>query len=389
MLGKISNDKSQIIKHAVFISINVLCLIAFFLCLLLSASIRNPLRSQQVAEAWAGQSGERFAQISVFISESEAFDRNQIFMFRESLDAALLVASLESGRGRVLYADAWSAKGSVSIASELIATFERNPVTAPVTGVGGDFFLFHPFTLRDGSYISPNDFMKDRVVLDEELAWRLFGSVNLAGLEVLVNNKPFTIAGVVARESDFASQRAYSGGAGLFMSFEALEALMDLSGGEVIITCYEIVMPDPITGFALRLVTESEAFADSDVHIVENSARFSLLSTFDTIRSFGERSMRGDAIAFPYWENAARLAEDWLAVLLVLALIFIIFPVVCGVIYSIKIIRFLIKRGKKSVRKAIDNRDQRLYEKYLLEHSEEPQIYNVDDIIREVNGDLY
>jgi len=383
------NDKSQIIKLIVIISINALCLIAFFLCLALSASIRNPLRSQQAAETWAGQSGERFAQISVFISESEAFDKNQIYMFRESLDAALLSASFESGRGRILYVDVWSAESSVSIVSELVATFERSPVTAPVIGVGGDFFLFHPLVLRDGSYISPNDFMKDRVVLDEELAWRLFGSVHLAGSDILVNNKPFTVAGVVARESDFASQRAYSGGAGLFMSFEALEALMDLSGEEVIITCYEIVMPDPITGFALSLVTEAEAFADSNVHIVENSARFSLSGTFGTIRSFGERSMREDTIAFPYWENAARLAEDWLAVLLVLALIFIIFPVVCGVIYGVRIIRFLIRRGKKSVRKAIDNHDRRQYEKYLLEHSEEPQIYNVDDIIREVNGDLF
>ena len=384
-----TNHKSRIIKQIVLISVNALCLIAFVVCLSLSASIRNPLRSQQAYRAWAGQSGERFAQISVFISESEAFDTNQIYMFRDSLDAALLGASMESGRGRTLYADAWSAKGSVSIVSELVATFERSPVTAPVIGIGGDFFLFHPLILRDGSYISPNDFMKDRVVLDEELAWRLFGSVHLAGLEVLVNDIPFTIAGVVARENDFASRRAYSGGAGLFMSFEALEALMDLSGDEIIITCYEIVMPDPITGFALSLVTEAEAFADADVHIVENSARFSLSSTFGTVRSFGERSMRGDSIAFPYWENAARLTEDWLAVLLVLALIFIIFPVVCGVIYSVRIIRFLIGRGKKSVRKAIDNRDQRLYEKYLLEHGEDPQIYSVDDIIREVNGDSY
>jgi len=364
------------VKHVIIIAVNALCLAAFIVCLVLSASVRTPLRSQQAADAWAGQSGERFAQLSVFFTDSSGFTENSIRELLASVDSALLGVSLESTSDRALYTHAWSANGDVSITSE------RGSATAPVIGVGGDFFLFHPLYLRNGTYLSPNDVMKDRVVLDEELAWRLYGSVHLAGFEVLINDKPFTIAGVISRESDFASAKAYTGGAGLFMSFEALAEMTEDETG---ITCYEIVMPDPITGFALSTLTD--AITDPNAHIVENSARFSLGKSFATIGSFGERSMRKDTIAYPYWENAARYAEDLRALLLVLTLLFAICPVVFGVIYMVKLIRYFIKRGKRVFTKVVAEVDRRKYDKYVSEHYNEPQIYDVDDVIREMHGD--
>ena len=379
-------------QHVIIIAVNALCLAALIVCLVLSASVKAPLRSQQAADAWAGQSGERFAQLSVFFTDSSGFNEEGIHGLLASLDSALLSVSLESTPDRDLYTHAWSASGEVSISSE------RGSATAPAIGVGGDFFLFHPLYLRSGTYLSPNDVMKDRVVLDEELAWRLYGSVQIAGFQVLINEKPFTVAGVISREKDFASAKAYggaisresdfagarpnTGGAGLFMSFEALA---EMTGGETGITCYEIVMPDPITGFALSSLTD--AVTDPDAHIVENSARFSLGKSFAAIGSFGERSMRIDAMAYPYWENAARYAEDLRALLLVLTLLFAICPVVFGVIYLVKLIRYLIKRGKRLYTRIIAEIDRRKYEKYVSEHYNEPQIYDVDDIIRDMHGD--
>jgi len=363
-------------RHVIIIAVNAFFLAALTVCLVLSASVKTPLRSQQAAHAWAGQSGERFAQLSVFFTDSSGFNENSIRELLASVDTALLGVSLESTSDRALYTHAWSASGEVSIANA------RGTAAAPVIGVGGDFFLFHPLYLRDGSYLSPNDVMKDRVVLDEELAWRLYGSVKLAGFQVLINGKPFTIAGVISRESDFASAKAYTGGAGLFMSFEALS---EMSEAGTAITCYEIVMPDPITGFALSTI--SDAVSDPNAHIVENSARFSLGKSFANISSFGERSMRKDAMAYPYWENAARYAEDARALLLVLTLLFAVCPAVFGVIYLVKLIRFLIRRGKRAYIGVVADIDRRKYEKYVSEHYDEPQIYDVDDIIREMHGD--
>ena len=336
------------------------------------------MRSQQAVSTWSGQSGERFAQLSVFFPGSVVFNEDNIRSLRASVDKALLGASLESGPDRALYTDAWSAVGDVSVRGQ------HGSASVKAICVGGDFFMFHPLYLRDGNYISPNDVMKDRVVLDEELAWRLFGSVRLSGFEIMLNNRPFKIAGVVSRESDFASTMAYTYGAGLFMSFEALSEMTEDGAN---ISCYEIVMPDPITGFAKHILTE--AFPNSDVHIIENTSRFSLGNSFAVISSFGERSMRTDAVSFPYWENAARIVEDRLALLLVLTILFIAFPVVCGVIYTVKIIRFTIKYGRKKVTKVIDDIDRRKYEKYLIEKEMDVDIdiYNVNDIIREVQDE--
>jgi len=391
-----------VIKKIILIAVNALLLIAFIVCLSLSASLTKALRSQQAAEAWTGQSEERFAQLSVFFPISHTFDNNSIRSLHNSLDEALLTVSLETTDDRKLYNDAWSAVVEVSIFNE------RSPVTARAIAVGGDFFFFHPLFLRSGGYFSQNDVMKDRVVLDEELAWRLFGSAHLEGFQIFINDRPFTIAGVISREKDHASSKAYTDGAGLFMSFEAA---MELTDNMVTIRSYEIVMPDPITGFALNALTD--AIPEKNTHIIENSNRFSLENTFATIRSFGERSMRGDSIEYPYWENAARYTEELLALLLALSLIFITFPIICFVVYTVKAIRFLIGRGKRTARRAIEKHDKRQYDKYMAkqgieqadveyklsdiladnhelddhEVDENYDTYSLDDIIREVNGD--
>ena len=364
-------------KRIPIIAVNALLLLAFFACLIASASIRDTLRSQQAAKSWAGQSGDRFSQVSVFIPEKYSFDEQARFSFRSAIDTALVAASIEAEAGRTLYTDAWSAEGDVYVSGGRGA-----PLTLRAIGVGGDFFLFHPLILRDGSYLSPDDLMKDRVVIDEELAWRLFGSVRVAGLEIEVNGIPHFIAGVVTRENDFASAKAYNYGAGMFMSFESLR---DNTADTTRVSTYEIVFPDPITGFALKTVTD--AFPDKDALIVENSARYSFMNSLGAIGSFGDRSIRSDRMVYPYWENAARYTEDWLAFLLVLSFLFVACPVVCGVVYGVKVIMFLVTRGRTSVSRLIDERDGREAEKYLLENTDEFADYDIDDIISEFRGE--
>jgi len=341
-------------KKIIIIAVNIVLLITFIACQLISASIIMPLHSQKAAGAWAGQSGERFMQLSVFFPESSSFDTNSIRSTRASIDSSLLTASLESGRERSFYADAWAAYGEVSVVSD-----RGRPANVSVVGVGGDFFLFHPMRLRHGSYLFPDDIMKDRVILDEELAWRLFGATNISGMEILINGKPFIIAGIVSRENDFASSRAYFGGEGLFMPFEALDAMTD---GNTKIISYEIVMPDPINNFAFNII--DNIFNEDGIHIVKNTTRFSTANLFDNIWSFGERSMRSDTTVFPYWENAARFAEDWLSLLLIISIIVMILPTVFAVIYSVKFIRFGIKQLRKFIKNYIKKRDDRAYKKY-------------------------
>ena len=353
-MGDGATSLGTIKKRILLIAVNAVLVLAFIACLVASGSIRGTLRSQQAARAWTGQSGERFAQLSVFVPDRFILDEEALYNLRSSVDKALVAASIEADEGRTLYTDAWSAEGDVFV----IGGRGSAPVRA--FGVGGDFFLFHPLNLRDGSYLSPDDLMKDRVLLDEELAWRLFGSVRVAGLEVMIGDRLHIIAGVVSREDDFASSKAYTYGAGMFMSYDSLR---EQTNGSARIDCYEIVLPDPITGFALSALTD--AFPDKDARIVENSARYSLSNVFGAVGSFGERGMRTDGMIYPYWENAARYTEDWLALLLVLALALIACPIVCGVIYGAKAIRVLSTRGRSIIAKKLEERDERKAEEYL------------------------
>jgi len=359
------------------IIVSTLLLIAFTTCLIISASIRGTLRSQQAAVAWTGQSGERFSQLSVFIPDNVTLDFEARYNLRRAIDDALTAASFEADGERTLYADAWVAEGEVFVIGR------RDPVNVKAIGVGGDFFLFNPLRLRDGSYITPHDIMHDRVVLDEELAWRLFGSARVAGLEVMIGNRTHVIAGVVARETDFASTRANTYNYMIFMSYESLNEQMN---GEARATTYMLVMPNPITGFALQTLTE--AFPSNDAIIVENTTRFSVMNIVENIRAFGERSMRIDGPKFPYWENAARFTEDWLSLLFVLTLLFGTCLFVLAIIYGTKTIRFAISRGKSRVKKIVKEREDRDAEKYMQESLEKEIQYSVNEIIREFSDKI-
>ncbi|MCL2045137.1 MAG: ABC transporter permease [Oscillospiraceae bacterium] len=367
------SKKRTLSKNAIIlIVVNMLLTTAVIICFLISASFKNMLRSQQAAKAWAGQSGEHFSQISVFLPQGSGFSEYMIRSIRENVEKALVEASISTTDDRRLYTDAWSATGTVNVVGNTGTT------AAQVFAVGGDYFLFHPLYLRDGSYFSPNDLMKDRVLLDEELAWRLFGSVYLEGLQVSINNIPYYIAGVVSRESDFASEKAYTGSAAIYMSYEALS---EINGGSAEIISYEIVMPNPISGFAMNIMTNNFSSRET---IVENSERYALSRIFDTIKSYGQRSMRIDGQVLPYWENAAIVIEDWLALLMILTIVCAVFPIICTLVYGRKLIIYLVKLCISIIKRKIDEKHDRKAEEYRIANMEKLIIPGIEAIVREV-----
>ena len=118
------------------------------------------------------------------------------------------------------------------------------------------------------------------------------------------------------------------------------------------ISCYEIVMPDPISGFAQNLVKENFSVGSGD--IVENSSRYTLGHLWQVIRDFGNRSMRTNGVIYPYWENAARLTEDYAALLLLLSALFAVCPVVFILVLSIRDIRRAYRFAKVKIPEKVD-----------------------------------
>ena len=204
--------------------------------------------------------------------------------------------------------------------------------------------------------------MDDLVVLDEETAWRIFGGTDLTGMTVTINDKAFVVGGVVHREDDFASKRAYSGEGGIFLSFTALTRLLE----DTRISCYEIVMPDPISGFAKGLV--SDVFPVGNGDVVQNSGRYSPVSLLTVLKNFPGRSMRLNGVIYPYWENAARLTEDYAALLLLAAAVFLLIPLLFLITAVIRYVRWTYRFAKAKIPEKVEeavekHREERLEKK--------------------------
>lgn len=331
--------------------INLVLVVLVGICLAIFLSIAGTLDSLHAADRYRGESDMRFAQIASFLPADSGKAEADIQLFRQTLAQKFIDASLEAPEGASLYIDAYSGTARLSVSGD------HGSAEVKAIGVGGDFFHFHPLRLRSGSYIAEDDFMHDRVVLDETLAWQLFGGFDVAGLTVTLNGQPFQVAGVVRRESDFATKEAYLDGASLFLSYSAMASLDESST----ITCYEIVMPDPISGFAKSIVSEN--FDNKLGDIVENSRRYSLENLFSVIGDFGKRSMRNNGVIYPYWENAVRLTEDYLALLLVLMLLFGLCPAVTLAVLAIRTIIKTWRTLKRQVPARLDQARERHREK--------------------------
>lgn len=312
------------------------------------------LDTQDMAARWAAKGNA--SQISCFFSREADVTADSIISFEHALDKALEEASIvsesENANAR-LWADAYSATGKVTIQST------RASMEVQAVGIGGDFFLFHPLKLLSGSYFSGNDVMKDYVILDEDAAWQLFGSNDIAGQIITIRGVPHIVAGVIEREEGRLAKAAGLNSSVAYVSYETLSQY----GTDYGLNTYEIVMPNPVSGYAKKYVAEHIGVAENEVEIVENSTRYSLPSLFKMLMQFGTRSMNGKAIIYPYWENIARGNEDILGLLLVLAVLLFLYP---AVLLLIVLIRAWKRRTwtARSVWLAVKDKLERLRERW-------------------------
>lgn len=293
-----------------------LSFVVFIILLLIIRALGNSQAEQQMARRWSEDGG--VAQVSCFFSVDADVDRDRIEEFEHSIDNALTEASViqdSENPGARLWADAYSADGSVTV------TRGNNTLEANAIGIGGDFFLFHPLRLISGSYFSGNDLMQDYCVIDEDAAWQLFGSSDVAGMIVYIGNIPHIVTGVVERPDGHLAKAAGLNSTLIYVSCQTLEELGQSNG----INHYEIVMPDPVSHFAENFVRENLGSDPLKTEVIENSSRFSFPKRLRMITQFGVRSMNGKAIIYPYWENIARGYEDIIALITLFDMLFLLY----------------------------------------------------------------
>ena len=304
-------------RFILFITACLSLLLSCVLWIIASGFIKDQ-ESQRMAQRWS-EEGD-VAQISCFFSVNTYMTPDQIEELEYKLGNRLQEQSIineSSNSSARLWADAYSAYGKITVNSEI------GNITADAIGIGGDFFLFHPLKLLTGSFFSGNDLMQDYCILDEDAAWKLFGSNDIAGQIVTIKGVPHMVLGVIERENGKLAEAAGLDSSVIYVSYDTLNRYGSHSG----INHYEIVMPDPVKGYAQNTIKELFSVDEQDMEIVNNTERFDLLNRIKLITSFGIRSMNGKAIIYPYWENMIRGLEDILMVLTVFAILLLIYPV--------------------------------------------------------------
>lgn len=326
---------------------SAVCLLFTGMILICEHQIQKNLYDQQMAERWSKE--ENVSQISAFFAEDAVENESYFRGIEQSVEKALQAASIvnENENAR-LWIDAVSRNGKVVLGSER-AYAELNAL-----GVSGEFFQFHPQKIVSGALFREDSMMQDGVVIDEETAWQLFGSSDVAGMQIMIGQVPHFITGVIERPKGRLEEAAGLGKSVCYLSLDSLQNYGIVTGGFT----YEVVMPNPIKGFALSTMQTAVGTDNEDVVLVENSTRFELLSLFQVIRDFGIRSMSFQEVVYPYWENIARGQEDILALLLLIKCILLIVPS----IFIIGLVVYLWKRRTWNLKQGVVWVQDKVYE---------------------------
>lgn len=380
----------------------------------------SKFEDQREAARWG--SSLSCAQVSAFLPAENALKEENIRELEYKINTALAQDSIKltaTGPDAKLWQDCYSGVGSFTLHAG------RKSVDVEAVGTGGAFFTFHPLKLSAGSYYLSDSLMKDEILLDEETAWKLFGSFEVTGRTVQVEDMHLRIAGVYKKEEgrlyDEAGLAEYlvfvqyktllqygGGGAGttgqgmpatasrpsaarltgnLLASEESVDINLgegsgnesgqdsgaaDASGAEGTgtgaqegasgqgdsgegqsgsgaaggntqssefvgtsntafkdtgkITVYEIVMPNPVEGYAAATV-QTAIGEDVNAIVVDNTNRYKERNLFEDLRKFALIGMRREGVRYPYWENAAMGWETIFAALFLLECLLILMTV--------------------------------------------------------------
>lgn len=347
-------------RRAVIAALNVLSLLGALTFSIIGSAAARSQNYNYASERWQNGDNETdYAQISCFMSESAGFTTESLGEVRASMLNSLQTISVAPEEGQKLCPDAYSAPVGTAVVTGDISGRSN----AEITAVGGDFFLIHDFRLIDGSFFTDDDIMQDGAVIDRSLAWAIYGSYEVSGMKLAINGTQYYISGVIEDpETDEEQQCAgelprayisYDGASGFASADDGLYT-GDLSGDGkfTTVTCYEILVPDPVEDYAYSSVkTIMEGWGDN-VSVLQNTGRFDPFKRLSALKNISSSVVRSNEIAFPYWENASRLVQFRLSYIYLYAALCLVIPAVTLIWLTIKGIKAL-KRNKKRIFRAV------------------------------------
>ena len=187
-------------RHVVIAAVNAAAIAGAAVLSIAGSSVASAQKYNYAYERWKGSGKDSYSQMSCFFNSDAGFTTDTIAGVRGQLLNELKNISVVPKEGQKLCPDAYSAPvGTAAVKCDVTGRSD-----AQVTAVGGDFFYFRDFTLIDGAFFTDSDIMQDGAVIDRELAWELYGSENVSGMNIYINGVKCYISGVIAApETDY------------------------------------------------------------------------------------------------------------------------------------------------------------------------------------------
>lgn len=338
------------------------------------------LTPQLSAQRWETEE-KPYAMASVFLPEDQAIPADFIGQFRLSMEEVLLASGVGSETHPWHYAFSRTERATLST--------DTASSEVELSVVSGDYFRIHPLEIRYGWYPREDHVMLDRIVLDRQTAWDLFYSDNVVGMFLKLGGHYYEVAAVVDIEEGKYNEMAAAGvsRAWVFHGAPGVDA-------EKGFTCVEAVLPQPVKNYAaMALRSALGSYVTEKTPITDNSSRFSLENRIGTLKNISTRGIITEAVVYPYWENAARLTENHLALMLIPELLLLLYPLVSLVIWLVLLNRkrtWGLHSIKDGVEYLIDQRNIRNYEKkYGPMEPEEDDLLYEDEYYEDSEYDEY
>ncbi|MCR5215051.1 MAG: ABC transporter permease [Eubacterium sp.] len=312
------------------LGINLLLILIIIGMVFVSSNRVETMYSEMAAERWENDA-LAYSEVSLYYENISGLTESDIFNIRNSVQTKLAEDSfIDEGSENRAWIDSYSTQTTTTIRKD------STNLDVDVYLVGGDFFKIHPIPLKGGNYLDIENQDFNQIVLDENVAWNLFGSNNIEGMKVWIGESVYTIAGVVGVSEDKADIQAYGEHDCVYIPFKAYSK----EDKELKATNYQAVIPNPIKNYAKNILAEAagihfktdEELKNSrtilnfdDVELVENTDRYSIISLFGKRNNHKYVDMRVNTIQYPYWENVAKYNETqmlrWLNAAMILSII--------------------------------------------------------------------
>lgn len=236
---------------------------------------------QKEAERWQGESATPFLQIAAFLPSASTAE-----------EAAVTSTHLKSDFDDEILCSYGSWKESE-------AFFAKRKTQVEEYQVSSDFFRLHSFCEVSGAVASFQS--EDGVaILNEEAAWRLFGSNQCIGEYIAVGEETCRVLAVITEPQGSINARAFGSIARIYTKIKSSQP----------VTFYEFILPEYYTGFAVQTVHNALGTAV----ITACTERFQISTLWAAAANFFCGSQQ-EAVNTPPWEFSAQQTQRQLCLL--------------------------------------------------------------------------